>query len=108
YEHVDFPSAVRKLAARVGIPIVAQRGGEDEDRQHEARRTLLKLHSEAAAWFHDNLLKKEFAETARSYLKKRGIDRQGAKDWQVGFAPERWGAVLKWGLDRGYTHPQPL
>ena len=108
YEHVDFPSAVRKLAARVGIPIVAQRGGEDEDRQHEARRTLLKLHSEAAAWFHDNLLKKEFAETARSYLKKRGIDRQVAKDWQLGFAPESWDAFLKWALDRGYSHPQLL
>src|SRR5205085_2508546 len=61
YEHVDFPAAVRKLAARVGIPIVEERGGPDEDRQHEARRTLLKLHSEAAEWFHDNLLKKQFA-----------------------------------------------
>jgi DNA primase len=108
YEHVDFPSAVRKLAARVGIPIVEQRGGEDEDRQHEARRTLLKLHSEAAGWFHDNLLKKDFTETARSYLKKRGIDRQVAKDWQLGFAPESWDAFLKWALDRGYSRAQLL
>ena len=108
YEHVDFPSAVRKLAARVGIPVVEQRGGEGEDRQHEARRTLLKLHSEAAGWFHDNLLKKDFAETARSYLKKRGIDRQVAKDWQLGFAPESWDAFLKWGLDRGYSRAQLL
>src|SRR2546430_13648711 len=36
----------------------------EEDRQHEARRTLLKLHAEAAEWFHDNLLKKPFAEAA--------------------------------------------
>jgi DNA primase len=108
YEHVDFPSAVRKLAARVGIPILEHRGGEDEDRQHEARRTLLKLHSEAAGWFHDNLLKKEFAETARTYLKKRGIDRQVAKDWQLGFAPESWDAFLKWALDRGYSRAQLL
>jgi len=26
YEHVDFPSAVRKLAARVGIPVIEERG----------------------------------------------------------------------------------
>jgi len=108
YEHVDFPSAVRKLAARVGIPILEQRGGEDEDRQHEARRTLLKLHSEAAGWFHDNLLKKAFAETARTYLKKRGIDRPVAKEWQLGFAPESWDAFLKWALDRGYSRAQLL
>jgi DNA primase len=108
YEHIDFPSAVRKLAARVGIPIVEERGGPEEDRQHEARRTLLKLHSEAMEWFQENLLKKEFAEPARTYLKKRGIDRQLAKDWQLGFAPEGWDAFSKWALDRGYSRTQLL
>ncbi len=108
YEHVDFPSAVRKLAARVGIPIVEERSGPEEDRQHEARRTLLKLHAEAAEWFQENLLKKEFAEPARAYLKKRGIDRQVAKDWQLGFAPESWDGFLKWALDRGYSRAQLL
>src|ERR1700720_640869 len=42
YEHVDFPSAVRKLAARVGIPVIEESSaGADDDRQHEARRMLL-------------------------------------------------------------------
>src|SRR5207237_5942839 len=81
YEHIDFPSAVRKLAARVGIPVIEERGPHGEDRQHEARRTLLKLHAEAAVWFHDNLLKKELAERARNYLKKRGISAEIAKRW---------------------------
>ena len=31
YEHVDFPAAVRKLAARAGITIVEERGAADED-----------------------------------------------------------------------------
>lgn len=108
YEHVDFPSAVRRLAARVGIPIVEERGGADEDRQHEARRTLLKLHAEAAEWFHDNLLKKQLAEPAREYLKKRGIDKTVAKNWQLGFAPDSWDAFLKWALERGYSRAQLL
>ncbi len=108
YEHVDFPSAVRKLAARVGIPIVEERGGGEEDRQHEARRTLIKLHAETAEWFQENLLKKEFAERSRTYLKKRGIDRQVAKDWQLGFAPDSWDSFSKWALDRGYSRTQLL
>ena len=74
YEHVDFPASVRKLAARVGIPVVEERGAADEDRQYEARRTLLKLHAEAAEWFHENLLKKELAQPAREYLKQRGVE----------------------------------
>ena len=108
YEHVDFPSAVRKLGARVGIPIVEERSGPAEDRQHEARRTLLKLHAEAAEWFQENLLKKEFAEPARAYLKKRGIDRPVAKDWQLGFAPESWDAFLKFALAGGYSRQELL
>src|SRR5204863_5807088 len=41
YEHVDFPVAVHKLAARVGVAIVEERRSEDETQQHEARRLLL-------------------------------------------------------------------
>ena len=108
YEHVDFPAAVRKLGARVGIPVIEERASESDDRQYEARRVLLKLHAEGAEWFHNNLLRKEFAEPAREYLKQRGIDRQVAKNWQLGFAPEAWDEFLKWALSRGYSRNQLL
>ena len=111
YEHVDFPAAVRKLAARVGIPVIEERAAGDEDRQSRdggTRRTLLKLHAEATEWFQENLLKKEFAAPAREYLKQRGIDRQVAKNWQLGFAPEAWDAFLKWARERGYSRSQLL
>jgi DNA primase len=103
YEHIDFPASVRRLAARAGIPVIEEQGGStDDDRQHEARRTLLKLHAEAAEWFHENLLKREFAAPAREYLKQRGISSAVVKSWQLGFAPESWDACLKWALDQGY------
>jgi DNA primase len=108
YEHVDFPAAVRKLAARVGIPVIEERGGSDEDRQNEARRILLRLHAEAADWFHENLLKKDFAKPARDYLKKRGIENKVAKTWRLGYAPDSWDAFLKWGLGRGYSRGELL
>jgi len=109
YEHLDFPSAVRKLAARAGVPVIEERGpsGED-DRQHETRRTLLQLHAEASEWFHDNLVKGKAGAPARDYLKKRGIDRRIADDWQIGYAPESWDAFLTWALERGYRRPQIL
>jgi len=104
YEHVDFPSAVRKLAARVGIPVIEERGpiGAD-DQQVEARHILLQLHGEAAAWFHENLIKREFAEPARKYLKARGITAGIAKRWQLGYAPEEWDAFGSWARGRGYN-----
>src|SRR6266576_2090269 len=103
YEHVDFPSAVRKLAARVGITLIEERGSSGaEDRQHEARRTLLQLQGEAAAWFHENLIRKEFAEPARKYLKERGITAEIAKRWRLGYAPDEWDAFGSWARARGY------
>jgi DNA primase len=110
YEHLDFPAAVRKLAARAGVPVIEERGAasSDDDRQHETRRTLLQLHAEATDWFHENLVKGKVGAPARDYLKKRGIDRRIANDWQIGFAPESWDAFLNWAIDRGYRRPQIL
>src|SRR5437660_12443595 len=69
---------------------------------------MFKLNAEAAEWFHEKLLKKEFAEPARAYLKQRGVDRQVAKNWQLGFAPEAWDAFLKCARERGYPRSQLL
>jgi DNA primase len=106
YEHTDFPAAVRKLAARVGIPVVEiSRSGETgEDRQSDggARRLLLQLHAEAAEWFHKNLIKEKFAEPARKYLKQRGITGEIAKRWQLGYAPDEWDAFGSWARGHGY------
>ncbi len=102
YEHIDFPSAVRKLGARAGIPVIEERAAAGEERQHEARRVLLQLHAEAADWFQENLLKKDFAGPARDYLKHRGVENRVAKNWQLGYAPPQWDAFLKWAVGRGY------
>jgi DNA primase len=102
YEHTDFPSAVRKLATRVGITVVETRAAQDEDRRYEARRTLLKLHADAAEWFHENLLKRDVGETARKYLKQRGITAEIAKNWQLGYAPDEWDAFGSWARAHGY------
>jgi DNA primase len=102
YEHVDFPAAVHKLAARVGIAIIEERRSDDETQQHEARRLLLRLHAEAAEWFHDNLLKRDLGSPARDYLKRRGISREVAKSWKLGYAPESWDAFCQWARKEGY------
>ncbi len=105
YEHIDFPAAVRKLGSRVGVNVVEEsRHSADENRQHEARRTLLQLHAEAAEWFQQNLLKTKGAEAARTYLKKRGIQREIAARWGIGYAPAGWDVFLKWATEHGYSH----
>jgi len=105
YEHTDFPSAVRKLAARSGITVVEKSGGggvDDEERQRQLRQRLLKLHAEAAQWFHETLIKREVGEAARKYLRSRGITPEIAKRWQLGYAPNEWDAFGSWARARDY------
>jgi DNA primase len=70
YEHLDFPSAVRRLAQRAGVPILEEAGSEENDRRHALRKRLLALHAEAAAWFHNNLLKMPAARKRATTLKR--------------------------------------
>lgn len=101
YEHVDFQTAVRRLASRANIP-VEEESPEDRHRRGERDR-LLALHRDAAAWFHENLMRRKIAAHAREYLKQRGIGSEIAVRWQLGYAPDSWdalGGVLR---DRGYT-----
>lgn len=94
YEHVDFPTAVRRLAQRAGIPIIEEEASPEENQRQEMRKRLLALHAEAATWFHQNLLKTADAAPARDYLKSRAINAEIAKAWQLGYAPDSWDALL--------------
>src|ERR1700739_4734575 len=68
YENVDFPEAVRRLASRAGIAIIEDELSAEEEAKQSLRKRLLRLHFEASAWFHHNLLRTKAAAHARLYL----------------------------------------
>lgn len=106
YEHVDFPTAVRRLAQRAGIPVVEEAGNADDDKKRGLRQRLLGLHAEAADWFHRNLLKSPDASPARNYLKSRGITGDIARSWQLGYAPDSWDALLDFLQERKFSREE--
>ncbi|MEI8283427.1 MAG: DNA primase [bacterium] len=95
YEHVDFPSAVRRLAQRAGIPILEDAASAEDGQKQGQRQRLLAIHAEASAWFHKALVKSPAGAQAREYLKSRGITSEVAKSWQLGYAPDSWDALLE-------------
>ena len=102
-ENVDFPEAVRRLARRSGIPVIEEEGGVEEEERQKRRQRLLRLHGEAAAWFHGNLLRTKAAHNARTYLSGRNLNIGVAKRWQIGYAPDSWDAFIKWAVGCGYA-----
>ncbi|HET9374473.1 MAG TPA: DNA primase, partial [Chthoniobacterales bacterium] len=106
YEHVDFPEAVRRLATRAGIAIQEAELSPEEEEKQTLRKRLLRLHFEAANWFHRNLLRTRAAEAARAYLSQRGLNIETAKRWQIGYAPDSWTAFTEWGQQSGFSREE--
>lgn len=103
YENMSFPEAVRKLAARAGIVIEEAAFDPQADQARRVRGRLLDLHREAAAFFHDRLLKDPAAQHARDYLKSRGFGREMADRWTVGWMPENPRQFLDWARGRKFS-----
>jgi DNA primase len=103
YENIDFPEAVRRLASRAGIAIIEQEASAEEEAKQSLRKRLLRLHFEASAWYHSNLLRTKAAAHARSYLKSRGINIETAKRWQIGYAPKTWDSLVQWATASRFT-----
>jgi DNA primase len=105
YEHVDFPNAVRKLAQRAGIVLVEDNDPKEQSRRDQRSR-LLELHKEVSAWYHLSLLRTREAEHARTYLKRRGLTKEVAVDWQIGYAPAGWETMRNWAMAKGFTRDE--
>ncbi len=102
-ENVEFPEAISMLADRAGIQLTPYRSeGSSSASATSAltgsaddKRTLY----QAAAWaeqqFHDCLLKSPDAESARRYLRDRGIDDESIRRFHLGFAPDRWDWLIE-------------
>ncbi len=80
---MDYPSAVREVARRMGIPIPEQatRGGPDP------REPLFAAVAVAHDWFARQLCESPEAEEARRYLLGRGLDLDTVGPFELGYAP---------------------
>ena len=106
YENIDFPESVRRLASRAGIAIIVEELSAEEEAKQSLRKRLLRLHFEASAWFHSNLLRTKAAAHARSYLTSRGVNIETAKRWQIGYAPKTWDSLVHWATASGFTREE--
>ncbi len=90
HDRLDFPEAVRLLADRAGVPLP----GRESTPEASARDGLLTLMEWAARRFESWLWDGTEAERARAYLEGRGIGRETARAFRLGYAPEGWDHLL--------------
>lgn len=104
YERVDFATAVRMLADRVGITV-------DWDESASAttidKQKLYRVLEDAATYFHATLLKSSEAAGARAYLKSRHLEADAVNEFLIGYAlPPPRNRLLTWA--KAKKHPLEL
>ena len=90
-EHLDFATAVERLAAKAGITLRYDDAAVGRDRQRRDR--LVEATAAAVAFYHRLLLEDPDAGIARKYLRSRGFDGDVARAFSLGWSPDRYDAL---------------
>jgi DNA primase len=97
HENVDFIMAVRILAERAGIKVELEEGEEGGS----DKAAHYRIHQDVAEFYQRCLLQMGAADRARQYLQSRELGEPLIENFLIGFAPNRWDAMLKWGEKKG-------
>ena len=99
-EGLDFKEALARCAERAGVELRAPTRREREQREEHER--LLSA-NEAAAVFYQAQLDGPAGADALAYAERRGLDTAARRDWQLGYAPDRWGDLTDHLRARGFS-----
>lgn len=89
YDHLDFLAAVQLLAARAGLEVP-----RDATAIPDHNAPLLALLDHAQQYYLRQLADHPAARVATTYLQRRGVSPEIAREFAIGFAPPGWDNLL--------------
>lgn len=100
-EGMTFPEVLKLLGARAGVVIPELRPTP----QHvvDAKESLVQIHATAQKFYAAVLREHPEAAEARAYLTERGITPELIEKFGIGYAPDRWDALVQFLGGRGVT-----
>ncbi len=107
FDHMNFPEAVRHLAAKAGIQL-PEKADPSSGPDRSLNERLYLMGSVAAEYYHAQLLHPETGKEARAYLKSRGFELSEIKTFQLGYALPEWRCLLQVLTKRGFREQEML
>ena len=98
---LSFPEAVKTLASRYGVTVPERPLSPERRKKLQLRDELIEVNEKAAAFFHENLLSSRSAAEAREYLEERGMDSSIISTFRLGWAQDRWDALVNFLQEQG-------
>jgi DNA primase len=94
-EGVDFKGALKILAERAGVELVAE-----DPKKRDAREIQYALLEEAAQYF---FAQREEHPLITEYIEKRGVKKQTIMAWRIGYARDDWRALRTFLTNKGFS-----
>jgi DNA primase len=91
YERMEFPEAAEALAKKAGVVLPE---AQKQDAGTSSLLTQIFALNESATTFYEHNLQSLEGTKAKDYLLKRGITEQSIRLFKIGFALERWDALI--------------
>ena len=92
----SFTEVVLQLAQRYQVPVQTLSGGQQDRLRQKLshQESLYRVLALAAGWFQTNL-QQAGGQAALAYLKQRGLSGAAMEQFQLGYAPDSWDALLR-------------
>lgn len=101
YEKVSFFEAVKKIAEYVGVELPKP---ERKERWVETEfEELYEANQFAKEFFIRNLMKTTEGKKAIEYLYKRGINDATIRNFELGYSPEQWDALVQYAIKQNFS-----
>ena len=96
HNHQEFREAIETLAQQAGMEIPEEATSQNKSSQTKTKDgvDLYQLTQQVSTFYEQQLKLHPHAETAKIYLKDRGLTGEIAKRFHIGFAPDAWDTVM--------------
>jgi len=97
YDGLEFPDAVEELASSMGLDVPREQGTGTAKSAQEKEQIAddYALMEKCAKFFARQLREHPDKQRVIDYLKGRGLTGEVVKDFDIGYAPDQWDAVLR-------------
>jgi DNA primase len=103
-EHLTFMETVERLAERIGYTLRYEMSGATSG--PVINRSRLVAANNAASIFYQEQIQLPAAQHGRDFLTKRGFDREAARSFNIGYAPDEWDSLYKHLKDAGFSEAE--
>ena len=100
-EGLSFPESIKILAEKTGVTL--PENSEFSDQSYSQRKSLQLLYNKVSETFRWLLENHKKAGYARDYIKSRGISRETAEKFRLGWAPDDGQWLYNFLIKKGYT-----